>query len=595
MTDHRAAILSARQHAAAGRPDQAHALLARILQKSPADPLANFEMAAFLLASHGEAGGRDRAKFFLDRAARHAPRDPAFLAEVGRLLMQVGERARALTIFTDALALAPAAPAPRAALAALHMLERRFASAARECREGLRHTPDQPDLANTCGMALFGMGRAPESLDFLKRAAAGAPPDKFAIRSNLALAGNYCPDLPARESFEHHLAYARALAAAVPPGPSPVRPVDPERPLTVVFLSPDFIGHSVEYFIRPVLANVDRSRFRVVCLSTAPDRPGEESRRPPCDVWRDVHALSIGQLEQATRAEEADVLVELSGHTMGNRLPVLRRRPAPIQVSYLGYPNTTGLTDVDARLVDSLTDPAGESDALATERLIRLDPCFLCYAASPDAPAVAPLPSAEAGTPITFGSFNALSKLNVPLIGLWARILNAVPGSRLRLKAAGLAEEEVRANVAARFGAVGLSPDRLDFAPWTESHSDHMAQYARVDIGLDPFPYNGTTTTAEALWMGVPVVTLAGDRHAGRAGLSLLTAAGLPELIAATHDDYVSLATSLASDGSRLAALRAGLRDRVARSALCDAPGVAARFGDALRSLWREWCVRQRR
>jgi predicted O-linked N-acetylglucosamine transferase (SPINDLY family) len=504
--------------------------------------------------------------------------------------MLVGDRARAFAIFTDAIALAPAAPAPRAALAALHMLERRFASAARECREGLAHTPDQPDLANTCGMALVGMGRAPEGLDFLKRAAAGAPPDRFAIRSNLALAGNYCPGLSASESFEHHLAYARALGAAVPPGPPATRPPDPERPLSIVFLSPDFIGHSVEYFIRPVLENLDRSRFRVVCFSTAPDRPGEEPRRPPCDVWRDVHPLSIGQLEQAIRAEGADVLVELSGHTMGNRLPVLRRRPAPLQLSYLGYPNTTGLAEIDARLVDSLTDPPGESDSLATERLVRLDPCFLCYAASPHAPAVAPRPSTGASTPITFGSFNALSKLNDPLIALWARILNDVPGSRLTLKAAGLAEEEVRADVASRFGAAGLSPDRLDFAPWTESHADHMAQYARVDIALDPFPYNGTTTTAEALRMGVPVVTLAGDRHAGRVGLSLLTAAGFPDLVAATTDGYVRIATSLASDPTRLAALRVGLRDKVARSILCDAAPMAGGFGDALRALWRERC-----
>jgi predicted O-linked N-acetylglucosamine transferase (SPINDLY family) len=278
------------------------------------------------------------------------------------------------------------------------------------------------------------------------------------------------------------------------------------------------------------------------------------------------------------------VLVDLAGHTGEYRLPVLNRRPAPIVCTYLGYPNTTGVPGVGYRIVDHLTDPPG---AMATEELVRLDGCFVCYQPPADAPDV-PVPQRAA--PV-FGSYNALPKMRPAVVDLWSRILREVPGSRLVLKNAALGAESTRRRVLAAFEACAVPPERLDLLAPETALGGHLAQYGRVDVALDPFPYNGTTTTCEALWMGVPVVTLEGRAHAGRVGLSLLSAVGLGELVARTPDEYLRIAADLAADRPRLAELRRTLRDRVRTSVLTDAGSMARRLEDAYRRMWRRWCA----
>jgi predicted O-linked N-acetylglucosamine transferase (SPINDLY family) len=246
---------------------------------------------------------------------------------------------------------------------------------------------------------------------------------------------------------------------------------------------------------------------------------------------------------------------------------------------------------MDVRLVDSLTDPVG-SESHCTERLVRLDPSFLCYRPPADAPPVQPPPSARAGH-VTFGSFNATSKLNGRVIGLWSRVLERVPASRLVLKAHSLADHEFRKFVTSSFQKHGIDPARLDCLPATKSLPDHFATYARVDIALDPFPYHGTTTTCEAAFMGVPIVTLQGPMHHTRVGVSLLRTLGLSDLIATSEDEYVALAAALAGDAARLATTRAGLRQTLLASPLGDANAFATRFAGAMRELWREFCERR--
>jgi predicted O-linked N-acetylglucosamine transferase (SPINDLY family) len=258
-------------------------------------------------------------------------------------------------------------------------------------------------------------------------------------------------------------------------------------------------------------------------------------------------------------------------------------------VSAIGYPNTTGVPAVDWRVVDSITDPPG-SEHLCTERLLRLDPCFLCYSPPQEAPEPA-LPEADA--PITFGSFNNAAKIGPTSIELWARVLKAVPGSRLLLKSQTLSDAAGRARIEKRFAQAGIEASRLELVAYSKTRQEHLELYKRVHVALDTTPYNGTTTTCEALWMGVPVLTTLGDRHAARVSASLLHAAGHPELVAKDADAFVQLAASLAQDRARLATLRTNLRGELRASPLCDAPAYAARFHAAIRDCWKQWCKTQ--
>jgi predicted O-linked N-acetylglucosamine transferase (SPINDLY family) len=244
-------------------------------------------------------------------------------------------------------------------------------------------------------------------------------------------------------------------------------------------------------------------------------------------AWRVINGVPDATVEQVIRQDQIDILVDLAGHSARNRMPVFARKPAPVQVSYLGYPDTTGLAGMDYRITDSLVDPPGAADEWSVEKLHRLDPCAWCFRPhEPYPPLPPPSPRASVDRPITFGTFNAVAKLNDPLIATWAEILREVPESRFLMKAAALAEAEVADRIRAQFQSHGVASDRLELLGQRINATEHLALYANMDVALDTFPYHGTTTTCEAMWMGVPVVTLAGRAHAGRVGVSLLTNCG---------------------------------------------------------------------
>jgi predicted O-linked N-acetylglucosamine transferase (SPINDLY family) len=293
-------------------------------------------------------------------------------------------------------------------------------------------------------------------------------------------------------------------------------------------------------------------------------------------------------LSSRIRSEQIDILLELNGHTGGNRLPALADKPAPVMIHALGYPNTTGLDAVDWRLVDSITDPPG-AEAFCTERLLRLDPCFLSYAPPHNAPEPQ-IPPAESR--ITFGVFNALAKITNETLGWWAAILAALPGARLLFKTTAFSDPAARAHFVERLTAAGIDAARYEIAPGT-GIVEHMAAYGRVHVALDTAPYNGTITTCEALWMGVPVVCLAGDRHAARVSATLLHAIGKPEFIAQSPEEYIALAIRLAQDRTTLEQLRFRLRETMRQSPLLDAEAYAGRFYGALRECWVTWCRAQ--
>ena len=353
--------------------------------------------------------------------------------------------------------------------------------------------------------------------------------------------------------------------------------------------SPDFCTHSVAFFIDPILAHHDRRHIEVTCYADVAVPDTTTTRlRTLADSWRNTCRLTDAQVAEMVRADGIDILVDLAGHTADNRLLVFARKPAPVQVTYLGYPNTTGLQTVDYRLTDAWAD-AEELPNGYTEELVRLPHGFLRYAPPKEAPPVGRLPARETDY-VTFGSFNNLPKVNPGVVARWSEILLAVPNSRLLLKTKSFNDEATQERYFGLFAQNGVGREHLDFIGHTPSSREHLALYNQVDIGLDPFPYNGTTTTCEALWMGVPVITLAGEVHAGRVGVSLLSSVGLTELIADTADQYISLAVELAGNVNRLSSLRANLRGRVAASPLCDGQTFTHALEAAYRSMWRRWC-----
>ena len=365
---------------------------------------------------------------------------------------------------------------------------------------------------------------------------------------------------------------------------------DVGRRLKIGYLSPDFRQHSVAYFIEPLLKAHDRQAVEVFCYAEVM-RPDTVTAHLQglADHWLMTVGLSDDELAERIGTDGIDILVDLAGHTANNRLRVFARKPAPVQVTWLGYPNTTGLEAIDYRLVDAMTDPAGEADAWASETLVRLEGGFHCYSGLKGAPEPGVPPCLSAGT-VTFGSFNNPAKVSAATFDAWAKLLCRLPQARLLLKGKPFADAGTRALFLARLGKRGVAAERVELMAWLPDAAAHLAVYHRVDIALDPFPYNGTTTTCEALWMGVPVVTLRGDRHAGRVGASLLSQIGLPDLIANSVEEYVEIAVALASDPARLMDLRRSLRARIAASPLCDGRAFARKIEAAFRTMWQHWC-----
>jgi protein O-GlcNAc transferase len=409
------------------------------------------------------------------------------------------------------------------------------------------------------------------------------------VRTCRLFALHHVDGVTREQLFAEHVAYGRALGDF--PAPALPNAPDPERRLRVAILSPDLREHSCAYFLEPLLRHLDRGQFELYLYHDHFRVDAVSARlQALAAVWRNFSGQPGSDVERQIRADAPDLLIDLAGHTgISNRLPLFAKRLAPVQITYLGYPDTTGLPAMDYRFTDGVADPAGEADAFATETLVRFAPTAWSYAPPPGAPGPAPAPCA-AGGPVTFGSFNSPSKLTDATLRLWARVLAAVPEARLLFKGAALEEPAQQVRHRERFVRAGLPAERIEFLGRTPGTAEHLACYGRVDIALDTFPYHGTTTTCEALWMGVPVVSLAGDRHVSRVGASLLTAAGHPEWIAGSADDYVRLAAGLAADRGRLAAIRAGLRDDLRRGPLLDAAGQGARFGATLRMCWRRWC-----
>ncbi|HMD55082.1 MAG TPA: hypothetical protein VKJ65_11085, partial [Phycisphaerae bacterium] len=357
------------------------------------------------------------------------------------------------------------------------------------------------------------------------------------------------------------------------------------------YVSGDFREHSVTYFLQGLFAAHDPGQVEIFCYADLRNSDHVTSRlKSFVHHWQNITGKSDSDVAEIIRRDGIDILLDLAGHTADNRLLAFARKPAPVQVTYLGYPGTTGLGTVDYRFTDAYADPPGQDDKFYSEKLLRLNNTFLCYEPPDVAPPVGPLPALKRSGAIIFGCLNMLPKINAKVVELWAQILKQTPESRMLLKNASLSDLSAREHLLQLFTNCGIGPDRLELHGWMASSKEHLQLYNQIDLALDTFPYNGTTTTCEALWMGVPVVTLAGHVHMSRVGVSLLSNAGLPELIAQTPEEYVQIAVKLAGDLPKLNELRGTMRQRMQKSPLMDSRRFAHNVEEAYRNMWRNWC-----
>jgi len=606
------AIERGKQHHTAGDLTQAERIYQQILQSDPHQPDALHLLGVIAL----QLGKNDKAADLIAKALTLKPDFAKAHNNLGLALQGQGKLDEALASFQKALALVPdfakahynlgvaldeagkldeAGASYRNAISAdpdfaeAHfllgkVLKRRdeLSEAIASYRQALSINPDLAEAHNNLGNALKHQGAMDEALACYRQALL-IKPDFVDAHSNLLAGLNYETGATQTDIIEEAREWDRRHASAFAGPPNHDNDRAPDRRIRIGYVSPDMRRHSVSYFFEPLLAAHDSSVVETFCYADVAT-PDATTRclEGHADHWRMTIGMDDQTMADTIRADGIDILVDLAGHTAKNRLLVFARRPSPVQVTWLGYPNTTGLTAMDYRLVDSITDPANE----ASETLFRLPNGFLCYQPADEAPSHS---SIRAAGPLTFGSFNKANKMSTSCIKLWARILTEVPESRLLLKSGQFADTTTQELVRAKFAAYGIAAERLDLHPHTKSLESHLELYAEVDVCLDPFPYNGTTTTCEALWMGVPVVTLQGDHHRERVGASILSRVGLDDCIAADADSYVSIAAGLARDTSRRMELRNEMRERMAP--LCDAGSFARDMEAAFRSMWHTWCA----
>jgi len=585
-TDDRVLLRRARLLRGEGRIDDAIEETRRVAAEVPESAETHHLLGNLLK----QRGSYEEAARSLGTAARLNPRQAAVWLNLGVACLEMSKLGRAEECFRQALALEPLRPEARNILGHTLLLRGRCTDAARELKRALELRPGYAAAHDNLARVLKAQGRAAEALGYHAAALHSEP--QASTHSNFLYTLNLIPGLdPEEVAAEHRRWASRNLGAGGGAGGHPAHDFSPGRRLRVGYVSPDLVRHAVSYFFEPVLARHDAAEVEVFCYSDAPATDAVTGRLQGMSCnWRDSSRLTDDELDARIRLDRIDILVDLAGHTARNRLLVFGRRAAPVQVTWLGYPNTTGVGAIDYRLTEGVCDPPGMTERWHAEKLFRLPRAFSCYRPAGDSPEVGPLPALESGR-ITFGCFNNLAKVNRATLGRWAAILDALPQSRLLLRSRGLLDPDTASSVRDQFALLGISGERIECNGEELSVARHLAQYHRVDIALDTDPYNGTTTTCEALWMGVPVVTLAGRTHASRVGASLLSQLGLSEGIAQGEPGYVAAALNLASNLGRLAGLRRELRDRMRSSPICDEAGFVRELEAAFRRMWKERCA----
>jgi protein O-GlcNAc transferase len=534
-----------------GNYDYAIELIKKVLQLNP-----NNDRAFYNLAIVFEKKGQfDDAMIYYQKALQLNPNSSDAYLNSGNLHSFKGQLGKAITCYQKALQL----------------------------------NPNLFDIYNNLGHVYKDQGQLNEA-EGCFRSAIKMDPTLSSLYSNLLSTMQYNARYDAQTIYFEHLKFSKQYAEPFASALSPhINKRNLIRKLRIGYISPDFRRHPVSSFIEPVLIAHNRDHFEVFCYSNSL-RHDEVTKRIQeyADQWRNIVGISDQEVTELIRKDEIDILVDLAGHTANNRMLVFARKPAPIQISWIGYLATTGLSTIDYKISDNYADPFGQTEQFYTENLIRLPESFLCYLPDQDSPDVGPLPALSAGH-ITFGSFNNFSKVTPEVFSVWAKILKELPDSHLILKGKSFHDTATCHYAINMFTKRGIASERITLQP-SDPAPKHMESYNLVDIGLDAFPFNGATTTCEAMWMGVPVITLAGTAYHSRSGVSLLSNLGIPELVAKTSDAYISLAVNLANDLKRLQSLRESLRDMMKCSPVCDAKRFTANLEICYRQMWRKWC-----
>lgn len=567
-----------------GRFEEAVQCLQRAVRLRPNHALSYFNLGNALSSQEKFA---DAAAMF-SKALSLGMKNPEILRALGRAEVNSGRPKQAIAVYKEYLQFEPGNPDVLGNLAACHFHAGELNDAAKVYKLALNVRHDARYL-NGLGASLCQQGLFEEAID-AQREAIQLQPDNASWHSNLLLSLNYLPDLSAESLLEEHRAWSRSQRIKKVDITPETCTADPDQQLRVGYVSPDFRTHSVAYFFAPLLQHHNVELVDTWCYATSPRTDETTQRlRGMAGHWRDISGLDDAKAIEQIRSDKIDILIDLAGHTAGNRLTIFAAKPAPVQLTWLGYPTTTGLSEIDYRLTDEIADPQGQ-EKFYSEKLIHLPGCFLCYEPFSGSPDVAPPPILENGF-ATFGSFNNLAKINEDVISTWASLLHSVPDSRLLIKNPSLTDRATAERYLSLFEQHGISGKRIELLGLAPTTEDHLDTYKRIDIALDTFPYNGTTTSCEALHMGVPVVALAGGSHAGRVSTSLLSALGLEELIASTHEEYISIAEKLVSDKARLSELRETLRERMANSPLNNGKAFAHKMEQAYRAIWQEYCA----
>lgn len=504
----------------------------------------------------------------------------------GNVLSELGQLEKAERSLRHAIRIRPDYAEAHGNLGIVLCGLRRLVEAERSARRAVELKPDYAEAHNDLGLALFGLGRVPEAERSYRKALALNPALAVA-QGNLAYLLNCVAGRSAAEIHAAHRDFAQRFCSSADPRPHR-NARDPGRRLRVGYVSADLRHHSVAFFIEPVLARHDHGNFEIFCYSNSAHVDAVTGRLKSCaDQWREVFFMDDEALANLVREDAIDILVDLSGFSANNRLATFARKPAPVQATWLGYLNTTGLDAMDYRITDGHAAPQGLLDAYHSERLVRLPDSQWCFQPPLECPEVGPPPSVRSGQ-VTFAVFSNPAKIGVEVIELWSRLLARVAGSKLLVIANGLAS--IPEDFVARFVHHGIAKERLRVLG-SRPFREYLAMHGQADVMLDTFPFTGGTTTCHALWMGVPVVSLVGDTATSRGGASLLHAVGLGELVAQTPEQYIDIGCGLAQDPARLAALRAGLRERMRASSLMDAQRFTRNLESAYRVMWRSWCA----
>lgn len=602
----------------AGRLDEAEAGYRKLLKEDPNHPYASNNLAILLRRQ-----SRYEEAIDLYRGAIGAmPSEPAFRSNMvsaltssaqfpealttaqaaialqpgyaegwfnlGMVMSAMGERAHAKRAYRRAVILNPSLGEAYCNLGDLHQANGDFLLAERSYRTAIAVKSELPQPFANLGELLKSTGRVIDAIRLLTDAVARHPNFPL-LHSNLILALHYTPLVSPEVIWRAHRRWSDCHAKSL----SPTNHVaiingDPGRRLRVGYVSPDFCNHPVSRFFEPLLLSHDPSQVETFCYMASSRRDDVTTRlQMRSDHWINVDQMSDAEAAERVRHDQIDILVDLGGHTANSRPLLFARKPAPIQVTWLGYPNTTGLSEIDYRLTDSVADPPGFTEHWHSEVLVRLPQGFLSYQPKTDLPPEDVPPCVVNGF-VTFGSFNNIAKMTEQTIELWSKILNRLPSSRILLKGYAFQDDETRVRYFNCFARFGVEPSRVELDRLTLSDDDHFRAYGRMDIALDTMPYNGTTTTCEALWMGVPVITSPGAHHVARVSSSILTHLGLEELIADNPEDYVQRALALADDPHRLTHYRRNLRSLLKCAPLMDHESFARQVEAAYRTMWQE-------